>query len=937
MLKSSAVLLALFVIAGCTSTPATYDSTSPATSKQSVEIYKSPNDHRAYRYLVLRNEMRVLLISDPETDKAAASLVVQRGQYHDPDEYLGLAHFLEHMLFIGTKKYPEVDGYQTFITRHGGSSNAYTAADHTNYFFDIQPDQFAAGLDRFSQFFISPLFDEQYVEREKNAVHSEYQLQVKDDGWRGNAAARGVINPEHPASKFHIGSLESLGEGLRDALLDFFEKNYSADQMILVALTNESLDEMESWITPMFSVIENRRVGPAEKTAALFTASDLPAILHYQTLKETRRVVYNFPVPSTTPHFRAKPAGYLTNLIGHEGAGSLHRYLQEKGYIESLSAGDGRFDDDTSLINIDISLTPHGAENIAAVTDALFSYIELLKANPPENWRYAEQATVAEMAFRFQEPPSPMRMVYSLGPNLALFPPQDVLRAGYLMEAFESGLINEYLAALTPQNLFMEIVGNDVETDSIEKWFQVPYRIERRAPVVEPTQTVSFSLPEKNLFLPENLDLLADTSTPPQVVEEDPTHVIWLKTDTEFGAPRSNMFVTLSLPRGIETVQELVAANLFQKFLTDDLNVLTYPAFLAGLGYQVVVVPSGLRLVTNGYNDKQNILLTEVLKAFQAVDPDQIRFDRFSAELIREWQNFTNERPYTQTNTALSNLVMSNAYSPPVLAQALTNLTLADLRRFQEERLRSLSVTALMHGNVNRSDVDDLIATLETHLDLKAIPQIKPLVETMDGNYRFEVPIDHTDASIILYVQDNEASINARAQSMLAVQLIRSAFFTSLRTNQQLGYVVAATHRTYRDQGGIAFIIQSPVASPLALEAATKTFAQGQIAAIEAMSAADFEGARQGLISQLTEKEKNLDSRTQRLWNEIDQNAVNFDTREQTAGAVGNLTQADMVAFIKTLVHKLNTQRLIVYNMGKFEDAPEAGDPIESVEAFKQR
>jgi insulysin len=180
-----------------------------------VTVVQSPNDDRDYRFLTLDNGLQVLLVSDPATDKAAASLVVFRGSYHDPDEYPGLAHFLEHMLFIGTEKYPEVDGYQTFISQHGGSSNAYTAGDHTNYFFDIHPGQFRAAMDRFAQFFISPLFAEEYVEREKNAVHSEYQMQLKADNWRAAAVIRAIANPEHPHSRFNIGALETLGDGVQ--------------------------------------------------------------------------------------------------------------------------------------------------------------------------------------------------------------------------------------------------------------------------------------------------------------------------------------------------------------------------------------------------------------------------------------------------------------------------------------------------------------------------------------------------------------------------------------------------------------------------------------------------------------------------------------------------------------------------------------------------
>jgi len=155
-----------FLLAACSpdsspagSTGQSVEAAQAPAADAGIQINKSPNDNRNYRYLVLDNALRVLLVEDPDTDKAAASLTVLRGSYHEPAEHQGLAHFLEHMLFIGTERYPEVDGYQQFIATHGGSSNAYTAAEHTNYFFDIEPGQFEAAMDRFSQFFISPLLD----------------------------------------------------------------------------------------------------------------------------------------------------------------------------------------------------------------------------------------------------------------------------------------------------------------------------------------------------------------------------------------------------------------------------------------------------------------------------------------------------------------------------------------------------------------------------------------------------------------------------------------------------------------------------------------------------------------------------------------------------------------------------------------------------------
>lgn len=79
-------------------------------------IGKSQQDNRDYRGLKLTNGLKVLLVSDPVTDKAAAALTVDVGSMSDPNEIPGLAHFCEHMLFLGTEKYPNENAYSTFLS-----------------------------------------------------------------------------------------------------------------------------------------------------------------------------------------------------------------------------------------------------------------------------------------------------------------------------------------------------------------------------------------------------------------------------------------------------------------------------------------------------------------------------------------------------------------------------------------------------------------------------------------------------------------------------------------------------------------------------------------------------------------------------------------------------------------------------------------------------
>ena len=86
-----------------------------ASPRREVEIIKSGGDERKYRGLVLENGMKIVLVSDPTTDKAAAALDVNIGSMSDPVP--GLAHFCEHMLFLGTKKYQDENEYNRYLSQ----------------------------------------------------------------------------------------------------------------------------------------------------------------------------------------------------------------------------------------------------------------------------------------------------------------------------------------------------------------------------------------------------------------------------------------------------------------------------------------------------------------------------------------------------------------------------------------------------------------------------------------------------------------------------------------------------------------------------------------------------------------------------------------------------------------------------------------------------
>ena len=274
------------------------------------EFVKSQPDKRSYRAITLPNQLTVLLASDPTTDVEAASVHVRAGHFDDPPNRAGLAHFHEHMLFLGTEKYPKEEEYEDFLGRNGGMSNAYTDMEDTNYYFNVSPlnhdggkddddeeggEQLAGdttssalsgALDRFAQFFISPLFDEAMLERELRAVNSEYLNGRTADNWRNFQLIKHCSSHDHPFSKFGCGNYNTLtnggddtlkeaegsekeeedssaddffggGTSPRSSLIQFWTDKYHSGNLRLCVVGRASLDDLQKTVEQTFGTVRS--------------------------------------------------------------------------------------------------------------------------------------------------------------------------------------------------------------------------------------------------------------------------------------------------------------------------------------------------------------------------------------------------------------------------------------------------------------------------------------------------------------------------------------------------------------------------------------------------------------------------------------------------------------------------------------------------------
>ena len=379
------------------------------TTTSSPLIETSAADDRKYHYFTLpENNLCCLVISDPSTDKASAALDVHVGQYSDTVP--GIAHFLEHMLFMGTTKHPDENAYQAYLTSRGGSSNAFTDLENTNYFFDVSSSDLEGALDRFAQFFIDPLLKPDSLERERQAVDSEHAKNLHNDFWRLFQLTKSLANTEHPFYGFGSGNSETLDvPDIRDSLLQFYKEHYSAQNMALIVLGKESCEQLQQWVELYFSDIPCPDTYQPYQPPTVKPFPDLPKRVNVIPVREhTKSVNLSFPLPPVQTLYKSKPTHYLSHLLGHEGQASVLALLKGKHWAHELSAGESRSCSDFASFDVAIQLTDAGLEHVDEVVQVVFAYLNHLQKVGPQEWVHEETSTVAECSFRFLSKRNPM-------------------------------------------------------------------------------------------------------------------------------------------------------------------------------------------------------------------------------------------------------------------------------------------------------------------------------------------------------------------------------------------------------------------------------------------------------------------------------------------------------------------------------------------------
>ncbi|KAA0177904.1 hypothetical protein FNF27_00452 [Cafeteria roenbergensis] len=413
---------------GATEQRAVADAVKPCVFRRKAVLVPRAEERCEYTWVRLPNGVTAMAVFDPSCDSfAAAACTIGVGHCSDPAAVPGLAHFLEHMAFLGSERFPVEGEYKSWIKQRGGACNASTGAEHTTYRLQIPGPHLPEALDRMGDAIRAPLLRPDAAGREVRAVDSEFRRNYQNDGRRLFQAKRALARPGSPWRRFGTGNATSLtGPGGDEAwavarLREFWDKHYRGPLMTVAVVSSDPLQRTCDLIETAFGPVR-----PASGVASSVGSSGRGG----------------------EGVGAASPSGEPASSTEAAAAS-----LRSRSLATALSAG-ASSTSGFSELSVSITLTELGDANRELVLSLLFlACARLRAADKAELWRcWDELALVRAAAFAFRESPSAMSQAVGVSRHLQHWSADLALAGPSLVGPVDEKGVEACLAALGPAN-----------------------------------------------------------------------------------------------------------------------------------------------------------------------------------------------------------------------------------------------------------------------------------------------------------------------------------------------------------------------------------------------------------------------------------------------------------------------------------------------------
>ncbi|WP_392566073.1 pitrilysin [Utexia brackfieldae] len=894
-------------------------------------IIKSQRDDRQYQAIQLANDMKVLLVSDPQAVKSLGGLAVSVGSLQDPSSQQGLAHYTEHMVLMGSKNFPEPDGFAEFLSKHAGNYNASTMLNRTTFYFEVENAALKPALTRLSDAIAFPLLDPHYADKERNAVNAELTLARSRDGFRIKQIDAETINPAHPAAQFTGGNLETLSDKpnsvLQNELSHFYDTYYSANLMVGVIYGQPSLAELANLAVETFGQIKNYQAQISPLTTPAITEKQMAKMIYMEPAQSKRVLYLQFPIANNLADFASKSDEYIGYMIANKSQHTLADTLQKQGLIDSISAGGAPTHyGNSGLFTIAISLTERGLAEKDQVIAAVFDYIKLLKSQGINQAYYDEIARVMNLEFKYQTISRDMDYVQWLTGQMLDYPIAHILDADYVAERFDQEVVLARLNQLTCERARIWVIAPNQVYDKQAYFIQAPYRISGFTPQQQALwqgqgSQWHFALPEVNPFIPDNFGIIDAADLIVKSSAFNPQgNILYFPSHYFANEPKAVIVLSLRQNAILDSAKQQTMFGLLDYLSSRAMSQLRFQAGVAGIDLDTGT-DDGIMLTASGFSQHLPEMMMAMLDRYQHLTINEDDLALAKSWYLQQLSSADNVTSYALALQPIQALNSSRYIEREQRRQALSTISVDDLRAYRDQLMIHSAPYLFALGNMPAKTLADLYEEVKS--SLKLTDQFTPTAR-MQINQPHQVLLKQTSSSTdnaltMVYIATGDNEIIDKTQSVLLAKILTPWFYQQLRSEEQLGYVVTSLPVSMGKASGIGFLVQSNQYTPSQLYQRYLAFYPHALAKLKALSPVEFAQYKNGLLAELQEPPQTMDEEVDRYLPDFLKSTFNFDTREKMIVALKQLSQQQVIAFYQSLVIK--NQGLSIASVVKGADA----------------
>jgi len=890
--------------------------------------------NRKIEKIKLKNGIKVLLVSDSKAFQSGAALAVNAGSWNDPKKYPGMAHFLEHMLFKGNKKYPEENQFIQSILDRGGMFNACTGGTFTEYMFSIDDKYYIDLLDRFSHFFIDPIFNPSEIERELYAVDQEFERNKEHDGWKRYLVNKEMSNPLHPHHLFSTGNANTLKGIPPSELIKWFENHYSPEIMTLILYSSLPIEELEKLAAEKFSSIPKRGSIYPENRERIASQEQEAHMTYIVPHKDLQHLILEWEIPQKYVNDSSHSIDLIAYVLNRAHKNSIISKLKQQNFATNFEIEVEKLDNFHQLFSIQIELSEEGLKNINKVIGLVFSSIKNLKENTIPKNLYDEMVSLIKLDYQYQSRSDTFSYVSKEAKDLL---EEDIVsypRKTLLPDHYNSQMISELVQFLTPQSCQFTVMAKPDKTNVYptikEKWTQTEYSV---IPISDElinslnNAKSDITLPPTNPFIPSNMQIIkreekADLYYPEKIVNDE-SGTLYYAQDTQYHGYDISYLFRIKDHQLNGSPSNTALFNIYLLHLSDLLNDTITNASIAGLKVNISSTPILFEIALTGFSDKAPTLIKEIATIAKQASLNETKFNEYKKRAFRSFSNKEKELPIIQAQEVMESVFFDYPDSKDQI-KALENLTFENYLDFKEKLFSICFIEALFCGNQNMDQAKKLWQDLQNIFSYVPFPkEDQPArkiinLNSQGGAKKISSTTTAGGTGLILALGQGSFSFPERAAQEILSSTLWEAFFTSLRSKQKTAYQVISQAKEINKEMFQIFAVQSSSNNSDDLLYRFEFFIEDFLDNLTTnISNERFEKIKESLISQYKKPLNNLTETSIRLQKLAYEYEGDFDWINKRIISFKDLSYSEFLSYATKWLSFQNPKRLAIAINGK--------------------